>query len=166
MPAPRVSTVTAEESASLSSDTGNADVERRVVDVQFDLRFRTGNLDALLHATERVQRSAQDVVSSLAIHTAGVLGQRHQFRLVMEGIKRPHSVLIGQPQTRGYIRSPRPRMLLLFVDRRSLRNRRRDRRRRGFGRLRSRFVVLGPVSRLPPSPPGLPAALPIAHARR
>ena len=56
---------------------------------------------------------------ALAIHIAGVLGQRHQFGLVMERIERPHSVLVGQPQTRGYIGSARARAAALLY--RSLR---------------------------------------------
>src|ERR1700735_1161550 len=58
----------------------------------------------------------------------------------MEGIERPHSVLIGQPQTRGDIGSSRPRMLLLFIDLRRLWYGRRDSRRPRAWRM-----ILGPL---------------------
>src|ERR1700722_14603343 len=61
----------------------------------------------------------------------------------MEGIEGPNSFLIGEPQTRGYIRGAGSLLLFLFVDGGGFWDGRRDRRRGGCPR--SWRVVFGPL---------------------
>src|SRR5262249_7368217 len=86
---------------------GDVHVDRRHAQVSLNLGMRSGNLDSLFGARDRVDGRAQNIALGIVVDVARALLQFDQIGLPAVGVEEHRSAVFGQAKAGGDLRSLR-----------------------------------------------------------